>query len=128
VSDLKEFLLALNFRRGNGGNERLHIGVFVHDGDIPECAHVPVRGPLDEPAVSSETEIATAEAEDQHPSVDDEAERLKVSSLQIAPEHEGKHDDVDGPNEDAGAEVAPEEEAEEDPIEKPVEERDREKN
>ena len=100
----------------------------MHDGDVPEGAHVPVRGPFDEPAVSSETEIATAEVEDQHPSVNDKAESLKVSSLNIAPEHEWKHDDIDGPNEDTSAEVAPEEEAEEDPIEEPVEECDREKN
>ena len=103
-------------------------GVSVHDGDVPESSHVPVLGPFDVPAVFSETEVATAEVEDQHPSVDDKAECLQVSSLKPAPDHERKHCDVDGPNKDTGAELAPEEEAEEDPIERPVKECDREKD
>ena len=106
----------------------MHVSVLIHDGDIPEGAHVPVLGPFDEPAVSSETEVATAEVEDQHPSVDDQAERLKVGSLEVAPKHEGNHGDVDGPNEDTGAELAPEEKAKENPIESPVEESDGEKD
>ena len=106
----------------------MNIGVSVHDGDIKEGAHVSVFGPLNIPAVSSETEITAAEVEDQHPSVDDKAECLKVGSLKPAPKHEGNHGEVDGPDEDTSAELAPEEKAEENPIERPVEECDGEKD
>ena len=106
----------------------MNIGVSVHDGDVPEGAHVSVFGPLNIPAVSSETEITAAEVEDQHPSVDNKAECLEVGSLKPAPNHEGNHGDVDGPNEDTGAELAPEEKAKENPIERPVKESDGEKD
>ena len=106
----------------------MNIGVSVHDGDVKEGAHVSVFGPLNIPAVSSETEITAAEVEDQHPSVDNKAECLEVGSLKPAPNHEGNHGDVDGPNEDTGAELAPEEKAKENPIERPVKESDGEKD
>ena len=78
---MKELLLGVYLWRGEGSRELLNTGVSVHDGDIEEGAHVPMLGPFDIPAVSSKTEIAAAEVEDQHPSVDDKAECLKVSSL-----------------------------------------------
>ena len=125
---MHELLLGFNGGRGECSGELLNVGVSVHDGDVKVGAHVSVLGSFGVPAVSSETEIATAEVEDQHPSVNDKAECLEVSSLEPTPDCEGKEGDLVGPNEETGAELAPEEEAEEDPIERPVEEGNREKD
>ena len=97
-------------------------GVSPHEWDIPECAHVPVLGAGSVPAVVSKDEVAATEVEGEHPAVNDKAEGLKEEPLDVAPDHEWEHEDVENPDKESSAWSADETNCkEEHPVEDPVE-------
>lgn len=58
------------------------------------------------PAVMSNDPEASAEVESEKPAINDGAENLIVQSLDISDDHDGDHDNVENPDENASARLA----------------------
>ena len=105
--------------RGHGelffddGSEALSVFSVGEPRDVPSL----VRGHADV-AVLAPSDVAAATEEEDHPAVDDEGESLEENALEPAPDSERQMDQVDAPDEQAGASAAvPAEEDEEDDVE-----------
>ena len=104
LTDSEELGVGLGLGRDNELNHVLDEGLVTvggQEGDIEEGVGVDEawEGSLG-PAVSSDEKVASAEVEDQQPSVNEKAESLVVGSLDPADEGKWKMGEVKSPNED----------------------------
>ena len=90
-TNFSEFAAVADLGRSDGFDDSVHNVSFASDNqewDVPEGAHVSVLGAGSVPAVVTEFPVAAAEAESEHPAVNNEAESLVVKSLNVAKDHQ----------------------------------------